>query len=147
MDSDFRPLKPAERALLEKLLDCEFPGRDELRRQLDSVAAQQVYDDGTLALRVASGQPAAVKGRVPTEGMCPDVDGVMIAVLLHVVNGMMDELEIFKWDGSDIVRPPAAAELVLCHPIDIGTLTLTSDAHPKIRGAKIQLPKVRGDIT
>jgi hypothetical protein len=116
MDSDFRPLKADERALLEKLLDCEFPGRDELRRQLDYVAAQQVYDDRTLALRVTSGQPAAVKGRVPTEGKCPDVDGVMIDVLLHVVNGMMDELEIFKEDGSDIVRPPTADALVLLPP-------------------------------
>jgi hypothetical protein len=116
MDSDFRPLKAAERALLEKLLDCQFPGRDELRRQLDSVAAQQIHGDGTLALRVASGQPVAVKGRVPTEGTCDDLDGVMIHVLLHVVNGMIDELEIFKEDGSDIERPPMAAALVLAPP-------------------------------
>jgi Domain of unknown function (DUF6984) len=115
-DSDFRPLEAAERALIEKLLDCEFPGRDELRRQLDSVAAQKVYADGTLALRVLSGQPAAVKGRVPTEGSCPDTDGVMIHVLLHVVNGMMEELEIFKEDGSNVARPPMAGALVLVPP-------------------------------
>jgi hypothetical protein len=116
MDQDFRPLQVVERALLEKLLDREFPGRDELRLQLDSVVAQQVYDDGTLALRVPSGEPAAVKGRVPTEGSCPDVDDVRIHVLLHVVNGMMDELEIFKEDGSDIVRSPTADALVLVPP-------------------------------
>jgi hypothetical protein len=116
MDSDFRPLKPDERALLEKLLGCEFPGRDELRRQLDSVVAQKVYRDGTLALRVSSAEPAPVKGRVPTEGSCPDADGVMIHVLLHVVNGMMNELEIFKEDGSNVVRPPAADALVLLPP-------------------------------
>jgi hypothetical protein len=40
----------------------------------------------------------------------------MIDVLLHVVNGMMDELEIFKEDGSDIVRPPTADALVLLPP-------------------------------
>jgi len=116
MDSDFRPLKTPERELLEKLLDPEFPGRDQLREQLLSVAAQQVHEDGTLALRVLSGQPAAVKHRVPTEGSCPDADGVMIHVLLHVVSGMMDELEIFKEDGTDIVRPPLAGALVLAPP-------------------------------
>jgi hypothetical protein len=110
---EIRPLKASERELLEKLLDHEFPGRDDLRRQLGSAAAQQVCEDGALALRVASGQPAVVKGRVPTEGSCPDADGVMIHVLLHVVNGMMDELEIFKEDGTDIVRPPTAGALVL----------------------------------
>jgi hypothetical protein len=116
MDSDFRTLNAVERALLEKLLDCEFPGRDELHRQLGSVVAQRVDDDGTLALRVASGPSAAVKGRVPTEGKCPDVDGMIIHVLLHVLNGMMDELEIFKEDGSGIARPPTAADLVLEAP-------------------------------
>jgi hypothetical protein len=35
MDLTFRPLKTHERELLEKLLEPEFPGRDELRRQLD----------------------------------------------------------------------------------------------------------------
>jgi hypothetical protein len=112
MDSDFRPLKAPERDLLEKLLDHKFPGRDELHLQLGSVAARQIYQDGTLALR-ASGNPAAVKGRVPSEGSCPDVDGVLIHVLLHVLNGVMDELEIFKEDGSDIVRPPSGGALVL----------------------------------
>jgi len=116
MDSDFRPIKAPERELLEKLLGHEFPGRDQLREQLLSVAAQQVHEDGTLALRVLSGQPAPVKGRVPTEGSCPDADGVMIHVLLHVVSGMMDELEIFKEDGTDIVRPPLAGALVLAPP-------------------------------
>jgi len=116
MDSDFRPLRGSERELLEKLLEHEFPGRDQLREQLLSVAAQQVYEDGTLALRVSSGQPAPVKGRVPTEGTCPDNDGVMIHVLLHVVSGMMDELEIFKEDGTDIVHPPTGGALVLVPP-------------------------------
>jgi hypothetical protein len=116
MDSDFRPLKAPERELLEKLLDPKFPGRDELREQLGSVSAQQVYEDGTLSLRVSSGQPAAVKHRVPTEGSCSDSDGVMIHVLLHVVNGMMDELEIFKEDGTDIMRPPTAHALDLAPP-------------------------------
>lgn len=102
--------------LLEKLLDHEFPGRDELRGQLGSVSAKQVCKDGTLSLQVSSGQPAVVKHRVPTEGSCPDSDGVMIHVLLHVVSGMMDELEMFKEDGSDVLRPPTAAALVLAAP-------------------------------
>ena len=37
MDSSFRPLTTYEREVLEKLLEPEFPGRDELRQQLNSV--------------------------------------------------------------------------------------------------------------
>ncbi len=33
MDTDFRPLKTREREILEKLLEAEFPGRDELLGQ------------------------------------------------------------------------------------------------------------------
>ena len=34
MDSSFRPLTGYERGLLERLLEPQFPGRDELRRQM-----------------------------------------------------------------------------------------------------------------
>ena len=46
----FRPLTTYERELLEKLLEPEFPGRDELRQQLNSVTAKQLHEDGTLDL-------------------------------------------------------------------------------------------------
>jgi hypothetical protein len=95
MDRTFRPLETHERELLERLLDPEFAGRDELRRQLDVVTACQILDDGTLALQCGPCLPAPVKRRVPTEGECRDADGGVIQVLLHVVNGVMHELEIF----------------------------------------------------
>jgi hypothetical protein len=116
MDSSFRPLKPHERELLEKLLEPEFPGRDELRQQLGSLTAKQIMDDGTLELKCDSTCCAPVKCRVATEGQCPDADGIPIAVLLHVVHGFMNELEIFKHDGSEIRNPPSARDLVLLTP-------------------------------
>jgi hypothetical protein len=120
MNSEFRPLKTQEREIFEKLLEPDFPGRDELRRQLDLVTAQQVHDDGTLALRCGSCQPAPVRCQVPTEGECSDSDGGEIHVLLHVVNGFMNELEIFKNEvpggKTEILKPPAARDLVLFTP-------------------------------
>lgn len=116
MDSDFRPPRPNERELLGKLLEGDFPGREELCTQLESVTVKEIDEDGSLALAVASGPKAPVRHRVPTEGMCPDGDGKMVFVLLHVVNGTMNELEIFKEDGSKILRPPAARDLNLFRP-------------------------------
>jgi len=113
MDSTFRPLKTHERELLKKLLEPEFPGRDELRNQLNSVTAKQVFEDGTLDLQCDPSPPAPVKSRVPTEGTCVDSDGVEIHVLLHVKDGAMSELEIFKDDGSLVLNPPVARDLVL----------------------------------
>ena len=116
MDSSFRPLTTYERAVLEKLLEPDFPGRDELRRQMSSVVAKELFDDGTLMLNCGPTSPAPVKCRVPTEGECPDVDGVTIHVLLHVVDGAMAELEIFKDDSSKIRKPPSPHDLILFTP-------------------------------
>jgi Domain of unknown function (DUF6984) len=116
MDPSFRPLKASEKDILAKLLESGFPGRDELRRQLESTGARQIFDDGTLELRVDSGPIASVKNRVPAEAQCPDGDGVMIHLLLHVVHGMMDELEVFKEDGSRVLCAPTADKLTVLLP-------------------------------
>jgi hypothetical protein len=117
VDSPFRPLTLPERALLEKLLEPEFPGRDELRLQLTSVTASDLSDDGTLLrLKCGPSAPAPVRCRIPTEGSCADSDGVPIHVLLHVVDGAMHELEIFKHDSSGIINPPSPGDLELFTP-------------------------------
>ncbi len=118
MNSSVRPLKIRERELLEKLLEPEFPGRDELRRQLDSVTAKEILEDGTLALQCRPCLPAPVKRSMPTEGECPDADGVTIHVLLHVKDGFMSELEILKFGSSKILNPPTARGLVVWPPCD-----------------------------
>ena len=116
MESSFRPLTTHERELVEKLLGPDFPGRDELRRQLETVTAKQIFEDGTLMLQCGPCEPAPVRCRVPTEGECPDSDGMAIHVLLHVKGGVMHELEVFKDGGSSIQNPPAAGDLVLFTP-------------------------------
>ena len=119
MDSSFRPLTAYERELLEKLLEPEFPGRDELRKQLNSVTAKQLHEDGTLDLQCGSGPPARTKYLMPMEGYCEDADGMTISVLLHVdKDGFMNMLEIIKYDNSPIINPPAARDLVLLDPYD-----------------------------
>jgi len=119
MDNSLRPLKLHERELLERLLEPEFPGRDELRCQMGTVMARQIFEDGTLELRCSACQPAPVKCRVPTEGECRDVDGGVIQVLLHVVDGVMHELEILKvgpTEDARIISLPEPRDLVLFTP-------------------------------
>jgi hypothetical protein len=48
---------------------------------------------------------APVRWRVPVEGETVDQDGVPILILLHVVDGMLNELEFFKGDSTEIVGP------------------------------------------
>lgn len=79
------------------LLEEDFPGRDALREQAGRLLVRPLDAEGSLQLQ-ASGPPAEVKERVPVEAMLEDVDGVTIHVLLHVVDGLMNELEIYKDD-------------------------------------------------
>jgi len=55
------------------------------------------------------GVAAHVARRVPVEAELEDVDGVTIHVLLHVVQGFLNELEVFREDGG-LIQGPMSAE-------------------------------------
>jgi hypothetical protein len=47
------------------------------------------------------------------EAEAEDVDGVPIHLLLHVVDGMARELELFREDGKTVQRQPSPQDLRL----------------------------------
>jgi hypothetical protein len=108
MSQGWRPLTDHERQLVEKLLSVEFPGCEVLRAQLKTARVSTIDQDGSLEFRV-SGPPANVEQRVPTEGYYFDAEGAgqrpAVHLLLHVVGGMLNELEVYKDDGSPIEMP------------------------------------------
>ena len=112
METNFRPLDVSEIALLEKLLGHDFKGRDALRIQLSSVTGRRTDEHGCLELRTDEAIEADTEIGSPTEGRCDDTDGGVIVVMLHVRNGKLHMLEIFKEDGSEILRAPTAEALV-----------------------------------
>lgn len=111
MHFQFRPLTTRELEILGKLLEPEFPGRDELRQQVGSLTARELFEDGTLALKCGANVRAPVTCRVPTEGEYIDADGYHVNVLLHVVDGLMTEMEVLKLFPSKILNPPEAKNL------------------------------------
>ena len=80
---------------------------------LSSVSGRQIDEDGSLELRYEGNNLAETFLGCPTEGTCVDIDGGVIAVLLHVKNGRMRLLEIFKEDGSRILSQPKAENLAV----------------------------------
>jgi hypothetical protein len=106
--NNFRSPSAAERELISELTTAEFPGRVEVIKQLQQSVVRPIDEDGSLEVGVPPHAIAApVLYRVPTELYGLDVDGVQISVLLHVVDGVCREIEIYKVDGSDIQRMPA----------------------------------------
>ncbi|MEY4394995.1 MAG: hypothetical protein EBT92_18940 [Planctomycetes bacterium] len=106
--SSFRELKVEERALLERLLSTDFPGKEELLVQIRHCLVRGIDEDGSLEFDVQTTVDVPnVKRGVLTEGEFYDTDGGIAHVLLHVVDGKVKELEFYKQDGSTVRGIPA----------------------------------------
>ncbi len=118
-----RPMTVNERKLLSFLLDADFPGRDELRQQAaTAMVSRDCSDCPTLELEADRTCPrATVKRTVPIEAEGRDYDGMAVQILLHVVDGYLSELEVFRYDDKRIEAIPDPANLTL---IDLDKLPI-----------------------
>lgn len=112
-ESSLRSLTAEEQAVLNRLLEADFPGKKALSEQLAVAKVRQIDENGSLRFVIPRGPKAEVKGRVPVEAEALDTDGLPIYVLLHVVNGVLWELEIYKADSSRVLSPPSPEKLDL----------------------------------
>jgi hypothetical protein len=108
---DYRQQSDWEQRLFAILLAPPFPGRDQLALQLRSAAVRQIDANGSLEIHASSGPDAVVLHRIPVEADGRDADGQAVYLLLHVVSGRADELEIFRTDGGVLQQRPAIESL------------------------------------
>ena len=73
--------------------------------------ATPIDDEGSLRLDVCSPVVAGVRERVPVTATFDDADDIPIYLLLHVIDGKLAELEVYKGDGSTIVVEPKPEKL------------------------------------
>ena len=107
-----------ESAVVERLLEEPFPGRDELRKQFLESEVNMISDYGAkshvtqIHFTIRSPLRAPVKSWVPVRGVAADEDGVPIDYVLHVKpEGELEGLEIVKADGTPIRRFAQASEI------------------------------------
>jgi hypothetical protein len=104
-----RALLPHERALIDRLLQEAFAGSTEIRAQLALALVEAEGRGDTRTLRFTWGDEdvprAQTAVRIPVEAEVLDNDGMPIAVLLHVIDGLAEELEIYRVDGEEIQQP------------------------------------------
>ena len=79
--------------------------------QASRATVRQIDADGSLEFWVTGGVPAEVVRRIPVEAEAVDSDGATIHLLLHVVDGLMNELELYRDGGGTVRRMPAAEDL------------------------------------
>jgi hypothetical protein len=95
--------------IVNRLLSEDFPGRDELRQQLQNIRVENLdCEDKCPSFLIFPDQStpkSAVKIRIPVEGEITDQDGSRVEILLHVVDGYLNELEIVKYEETDFIGP------------------------------------------
>ena len=73
----------------------------------------QIDEGGSLQFSIEALSSAPVLERIPVEAEYMDADGITVHVLLHVVDGKLLELEIYKDDSSLVLIPPQASKLTV----------------------------------
>src|SRR5205807_240221 len=98
-------------------LSERFPGRDELRAQLDYTQVDGLACNcgcPSVTLIVDPVAPRAeVEQRVPTDAFGRDAHGTEVGVLLHVIDGYIHELEIYSTANTDQYGLPTKESLRL----------------------------------
>jgi hypothetical protein len=112
-DRAFRPLSDLEGKLLSVLLGTDFPGREALKKQVAVALVREIDDNGSLEFARSDETPAEVVRRIPVEAELDDSDGVTIHLLLHVVDGLVKELEVYRDDSGRVQRTLTPQDLRL----------------------------------
>jgi len=114
----FREMQPRERELIHKLLEPNFPGRDELLQQLETAKVRTIDVNGSLQFLISSSTKADhVKYVVPVEGEYEDLDGMTVHVLLHMAGDKAKELEFFREDGLPVQSWPDSHSIRVFAPV------------------------------
>lgn len=111
-EEHFREPTTTEREVMQRLLAADFPGKEDIAKQLAGSRVRIIDDEGSLELEPsAAARPATVEKRIPVEADAVDEDGIHVHFLLHVVKGFAKELEVYKDDGTPIRRMPSPNDL------------------------------------
>jgi uncharacterized protein DUF6984 len=111
-EQQFRTPTSGERDIFRRLLSADFPGRPEILLQLENCRVRIIDDEGSLEITPGeTAPPATIRKRIPVEAEAADKDGIYVHFLLHVANGFVNELDVYKDDGSPIQRMPSPDEM------------------------------------
>ncbi len=100
-----RTLNDKERKIIDRLLQGDFPGRDQIHEQVKNSKVEVIDSDGSLKFHLKNKgvEKAPVEFVIPVEARGKDCDGIGISLLLHVYDGLLIELEIFRDDEKNVI--------------------------------------------
>jgi len=105
-----------EDGLLARLVGSTFDGAPVLAEQLATTLVTPLDENGSLRFHPGDTRPAAVTRRIPVEARYTDADGVIVHVLLHVIEGRLDELEVYREDSGTVLIPSTETDALEVEP-------------------------------
>jgi hypothetical protein len=97
------------------MLDADFVEAPTLRTQLAGLRAR-TNEYGNRRLTVTGGNRADDSRGVVADAEAEDLDGSTVYGLLHVIDGYLFELQLFRGDGRPIQKPLAAGDFEVVYP-------------------------------
>lgn len=98
-------MRKNELDLISKMLSVDFIGRDRIIEQINKAQILRNNTEFYLSIRFQASKcssPIDTYVRVPVEMIIYKKDCPPIQVLLHIINGFIDEIEVFFADSSPI---------------------------------------------
>lgn len=96
--------------ILLRLLAVDFPGSHALQAQAAVAHFSPLVPgdagDPSLSIEVGAATLADVDNRIPVEGTAVDSDGMLMHFLVHVVDGKLNELEVYRLDLGPVLQLP-----------------------------------------
>jgi hypothetical protein len=109
-ETDWRTMTERERAVILRLLEQPFEGREDVLQQVATVRVKDFPDSG-LWFDAGKGYPPNVGVEAVVTAHTSDTDGVMIELIVMLKQGRLYALDVWKGDGSPIIRPPDPSDL------------------------------------
>ena len=100
---------------IDKLLDVDFKGRDILARQIIESVVTYRKEHAFISLKfeeIYCTEKYPYQIRVPVEMRAYQDKGAPVLFLLHIIDGLVNELEIVSADLSEIVESTISLENV-----------------------------------
>ena len=111
----YRNINEKEQQWINRLMDVQFQGRDILLKQFSKAKIIYKQEYALISIKFKVGgeiEPYPYRVRVPVEMRAFQTSTAPIVFLLHVVNGVIDELEIITADSTQIVADRIKIEIV-----------------------------------
>ena len=111
----YRNLNNTEKEWLEKLLNVDIKDRDILMRQISDAHISHEKEYSFISLkfeRIDSLEKYPYSVRVPVEMRAYQDRGAPVVFLIHIIDGIINELEVFTADSSEIKEEAISLEAV-----------------------------------